>query len=102
MTQYNVVVSDEARKQMGNCVLFLAQKDMDAASRLKERLIESIRGLDHMPARFPYFNERYIPANKYHKMFVENWYLVLYQIKDDTVYVEYVLDCRQDYRWLVH
>ncbi len=30
-------------------------------------------------------------------MFVEKRYLVLYQIKDQTVYVEYIVDCRQDY-----
>ena len=44
----------------------------------------------------------YVPKNKYHKMFIEKWYLVLYQIQDDTVYVDYILDCRQDYSWLVH
>ena len=29
------------------------------------------------------------------------WYLVLYQIQDDTVYVKYILDCRKDYSWLI-
>ena len=32
---------------------------------------------------------------------VAKWYLVLYQIQDDTVYVEYILDCRKDYSWLI-
>lgn len=41
------------------------------------------------------------PPNKYHKMFIEKWYLVLYQIQDDTVYVDYILDCRKDYNWLI-
>ena len=54
-----------------------------------------------MLQRFPFFEEPYIPPNKYHKMFVEKWYLVLYQIKDDTVYVDYILDCRKDYSWLI-
>ena len=43
----------------------------------------------------------YITPNKYHKMFIEKWYPVLYQIQDDTVYVEYILDCRKDYSWLI-
>ena len=34
-------------------------------------------------------------------MFVAKWYLVLYQIQDDTVYVDYILDCRKDYSWLI-
>ncbi|MCM1543383.1 MAG: hypothetical protein NC121_19290 [Blautia sp.] len=27
---------------------------------------------------------------------------VFYQIQDSTVYVEYILDCRKDYGWLIH
>lgn len=34
-------------------------------------------------------------------MFVAKWYLVLYQIQDDTVYVDYILDCRKAYSWLI-
>lgn len=52
-------------------------------------------------AAFSIFEEPYITPNKYHKMFIEKWYLVLYQIQDDTVYVEYILDCRKDYSWLI-
>jgi hypothetical protein len=35
------------------------------------------------------------------EIFIEKWYLILYQIKDQTVYVDYIVDCRQDYGWLV-
>ncbi len=51
---------------------------------------------------FPYFEEMYIPPNKYHKMFVEPWYIILYQIQDNTVYIDYILDSRKDYPWLIH
>ncbi|MEG0126189.1 MAG: type II toxin-antitoxin system RelE/ParE family toxin [Clostridia bacterium] len=102
MTKYDVIISPEAERLMANCVLFLAEQDLNAGLSLKVRLIESIGNLDHLPARYPFFNESYIPANKYHKMFVENWYLILYQIKDNVVYIDYVLDCRQDYQWLIH
>ena len=61
----------------------------------------AMRSLSQMPQRFPFFEELHITPNKYHKMFIEKWYLVLYQIQDDTVYVEYILDCRKDYSWLV-
>lgn len=101
MEAYKVIVSEQAVRQLGSCVLFLAQEDASAAQRVKDKLVASIRSLAEMPARYPFFNEPYIPANKYHKMFVENHYLLLYQIRDNTVYVDDVLDCRQDYRWLV-
>ena len=54
-----------------------------------------------MTERFPYFDEDYIQRNTYHKIFISKWYIVLYQIKDEYVYVDYVLDCRRDYNWLM-
>jgi hypothetical protein len=41
-----------------------------------------------------------LPANKYRKLLVDKRYLLIYQIKDGTVYIDYILDCRQDYGWL--
>jgi hypothetical protein len=64
-------------------------------------LMDAIRSLSTMSERFPFLNAEFIPLNKYHKMFVEKWYLILYQIKDQTAYVDYIVDCRQDYGWLV-
>jgi len=34
-------------------------------------------------------------------MLIEKQYILIYQIKDDTVYIDYVVDCRQDYGWLI-
>lgn len=99
--KYKVIVSDRAKEMLGMHVRFLAQVNKPAAASLKQRLVEQIRSLQEMPQRYPFFNETYIPANKYHKLYVENWYLVLYQIKDSAVYVEWIVDCRQDYQWLL-
>ena len=102
MADYNVIVSEEARRQLGECVLFIAKDNAEAATMLRERLVSGIRSLSSMPGRFPFFNVPYIPYNKYHKMFIEKYYLVLYQISDETVFVDYVIDCRRDYQWLIH
>ena len=99
--KYRVIISDRAKEMLGMHIRFLAQVNKTAATKLKSRLVEEIRSLQDMPQRYPFFNENYIPANKYHKLYVENWDLVLYQIKDDTVYVDWIVDCRQDYQWLL-
>ena len=99
--QYKVIISERAKEMFGMHIRFLAQVNKTAANKLKNRLIDEIRALQEMPQRYPFFNENYIPANKYHKLYVENWFLVLYQIKDDTVYVDWIIDCRQDYQWLL-
>ena len=99
--KYRVIISDRAKEMLGMHIRFLAQVKKSAATKLKSRLVEEMRSLRDMPQRYPFFNENYIPANKYHKLYVEKWYLVLYQIKDDTVYVDWIVDCRQDYQWLL-
>jgi plasmid stabilization system protein ParE len=99
--QYKVIVSERVRQMLAVHVRFLAQKSPSAARRVKNDLIEAIHSLDRMPEHFPFLEAEFIPFNKYHKMFVEKWYLIMYQIKDQTVYVDYIVDCRQDYGWLI-
>ena len=99
--KYKVINSERAKRMLGNHIRFMAQVNKDAAKEKKKGIMKALRLLAHMPQRFPFFEEMYIPPNKYHKMFVGKWYLVLYQIKDDTVYVDYILDCRKDYNWII-
>lgn len=99
--RYKVIVSDRAKKMLGTHIRFMAQVNKQAEAEKKKVIMTAMRSLSQMPQRFPFFEELYITPNKYHKMFIEKWYLVLYQIQDDTVYVEYILDCRKDYRWLI-
>jgi plasmid stabilization system protein ParE len=101
MAEYKVIVSDAAKQMLLTHIRFLAQVNKDAAKSKKAQFITALRSLSRMPQRFPFFDEAYIPPNRYRKMFVDNRYLVLYQIQDDTVYVDYILDCRTDYGWLV-
>ncbi|ANU46952.1 plasmid stabilization protein [Enterocloster clostridioformis] len=99
--RYKVIVSDRAKRMWGTHICFMAQVNKQAAAAKKKEIMTAMRSFSQMPQRFPFFEELYITPNKYHKMFIEKWYLVLYQIQDDTVYVEYILDCRKDYSWLI-
>jgi plasmid stabilization system protein ParE len=99
--QYELIVSERSRRMLAAHVQFMAQKNPSAARKVKNELMDAIRSLHQMPERFPFLEAEFIPPNKYHKMFVEKWYLILYQIKDQTVYVDYIVDCRQDYGWLI-
>ena len=99
--QYKLIVSDRSRQMLAGHVRFMAQKNPSAARKVKNELMDAICSLKEIPERFPFLEAEFIPPNKYHKMFVEEWYLILYQIKDQTVYVDYIVDCRQDYGWLI-
>jgi hypothetical protein len=54
-----------------------------------------------MPQRCPWFSGEYIPRNTYRFILFEKRYMLLFQIVDNTVYADYVLDGRQDYSWLI-
>ena len=100
MPQYKVAISGAARKMLMDQVYFLATVNPAAAQALRSKLVNEIRSLAQMPEKFPYLE----PENrksKSRKMFVPNWYLVIYVVENDTVFVEYILDCRQDYQWLM-
>ena len=99
---YKVIISDRAKQMLGTHIRFIAQVNKEAAKAKKEEILLALRSLSEMPQRFPFFEDNYIPPNKYHKMFIKNWYLILYQIQYDTVFVDYIMDCRKDYSWLIH
>lgn len=99
--KYTVITSDRAKRMLGTHMRFLAQVNKDAARKKKQEIMAALRSLSQMPQRFPFLEEAYIPSNQYRRMFIEKRYLVLYQIREDTVYVEYIVDCRQDYSWLL-
>lgn len=99
--RYRVIISEQAKENLLLHVRFLAQISKPAAQKLRKRLIEEIRSLEEMPFRYPFLNEANITPNKYHRLYVEQNYLVLYQIRDDTAFVDWIMDCRQDYQWLL-
>ena len=81
--------------------LFLEQVSPEAAERLVVAFEKTAGSLDTMPQRCPWFSGEYIPKNVYRSILFEKRYLLLFQIVDGSVYVDYVLDCRQDYSWLI-
>ncbi len=99
--KYDVIISEKAKQQLAIHISFIAKVNKESAVKTKNLIIERMRSLEKMPERYPFFDEDYIPKNKYHKMFVENWYIIIYQIRDNTVFIDYIIDCRQDYKWLI-
>lgn len=98
---FNIIVSDRAERMLELHIRFLAKVSESGAESVRANIIEALDSLQKFPARYPFFEEDYIPKNKYHKMFVNPYFLVLYQIQDNNILVDYILDCRSDYQWLL-
>lgn len=99
--RYNVVISDEARQMLVSHARFLAQVSETAALRLIEVFQEKAKSLEQFLERNPWLSDPLIPDGKYRKLLLENRYLLVYQIKKSKVYVDAVVDTRQDYGWLL-
>ena len=98
---YRVIVSVEAAQMLVSHARFLAQVSEAAALRLIEEFNEKAKPLVEFPERNPWLDDPLIPNGKYRKLLMAKRYLLIYQVKGSTVYVDAVVDCRQDYGWLL-
>ncbi|MGE5551565.1 MAG: type II toxin-antitoxin system RelE/ParE family toxin [Bacteroidota bacterium] len=99
--KYAVVVSDEAARMLVSHARFLAQASETAALRLIEEFNEKAKSLEEFPERNPWLDDPLIPARKYRKLLMAERYLLIYQVKGGTVHLDALVDCRQDYGWLL-
>ena len=101
-SKYRVIVSQQAMQMLVSHAAFLAQVSPEAAERLTAEFQETANSLEIMPQRCPWLSGEYIPKNAYRFILFEKRYMIIFQIIDNTVYADYVVDCRQDYSWLIH
>ncbi|MEW6065492.1 plasmid stabilization protein [Desulforamulus profundi] len=99
--RYHVIISERAGEMLVQHARFLAQVSTQAADKLRIDVVEAAKSLQEFPERGSWLADPVLPASKYRKLLVDKRYLLIYQIKDDTVYIDYMVDCRQDYVWLI-
>jgi len=89
--RYTVIISDEAAQMLVSHSRFLAQVSETAALRLINEFVEKARSLEIFPERNPWLADPLIPAGKYRKLLIAKRYLLIYQIKGQTVHVDAVV-----------
>ncbi|NLK51040.1 MAG: type II toxin-antitoxin system RelE/ParE family toxin [Syntrophomonadaceae bacterium] len=98
---YKVIISDEAAQMLVYHARFLAQVSETAVLSLVAEFNEKAKSLEQFPERNLRLSDPLVPAGKYRKLLMAKRYLLVYQMKGDSVYVDTVVDCRQDYGWLL-
>ena len=101
MKTYDIVISDAALALLDAHMVFLAKVNGNAARHTMTDILNSIESLGKNPNRYPVYESPFISHNRYRKMLCAKRYLIIYEVLDDTVFVDYVLDCRQDYEWML-
>ena len=96
-----VVITETVWEQMAMHARLLAETSTKSAHRLTKDFGLVASALGAMPERFPWFIHDMIPFQKYRKIFCGKYHLVLFEMREDTVYVTSVIDCREDYGWLL-
>ena len=100
MNKYSVIISSKAKSQLIHHTAFLAKVSKKAAQRLVSSFSETVVSLETMPKRFPWFNRDYIPYNRYRYCIFEKRYAIIFQIIEDCVYVDYIIDFCEDYHYI--
>ena len=99
--KYQVIVSQQAARMLVSHAAFLAGISPSAAEQLPAKFEAAVQSLEQFLQRAPWLRGDYITPNKYRGLLFAGRYLLIYQIQDHIVYADYVVDCRQNYGWLI-
>ena len=99
--KYIVIISDKASEMLVTHARYLANVSEEAAENFIDEFTALANYLEILPERNPWLSDPVIPVKKYRKIPFGKSYLMIYQIKKNKVYVDYIIDCRQDYKWLL-
>lgn len=98
---YKVIISSMAADMLISHSRFIASVSEKAATEFVEEFYKKTKSLENFPERNPFIFDPMIPEGKYRKIVILKRYVLIYQIKGENVYVDAILDCRQDYKWVL-
>jgi hypothetical protein len=61
-----------------------------------DTILSDIQSLAEIPSRCPYYENQFVPTGMYRKLLSSKRYQIIFEITTDTVYVDYILDTRQN------
>ncbi len=100
-SEYKIIISEKAMEMLSTHIAFIANVSKEAAIKQKNKLLTEIKEISNMPEKYPWLSNELLPANKYHKKIVDKRYIIIYQVKANNIFVDYIIDGRQDYNWLL-
>ena len=96
MGDYTVIVSRRADDMLIRHARFLAQVRVSAARQMTAEFAKVLDTLEQNPFQFPPELDYNLPDGAYRKALFSKWYKVIFSVAGNTVYLDAVLDCRQD------
>jgi len=93
--EYTIIVDPAVNDKMYDHFEFLARVNESAAERLLDQLADDMKSLGRLPYRNPVFNRPYLQSGKYRYMVSCEKYLIVYQVVENTVFIDDIQDSRQ-------
>ena len=97
--KYNVTLARRADRMLLTHTEFLSRVSPTAARRLLADFKKITSLIADNPLRFPFVDEVDVPGispQTYRKCVFAGRYKALYLVEDDNVYIDAVIDCRQE------
>jgi len=101
MSKYHVLVSAKARDMLFEHARFPAEVSVQAAEKLFDLFEDRVSSLETIPERCAYYDNPFIHQRRYRKLSLGNNLLILFQVTDNTVYIDLIIDGRADSKPLV-
>ncbi len=96
MSKYTVIVSRRADEMLIRHARFLAQVRISAAKRMTAEFSKVLDTLEQNPFQFPIETDYNLPGGAYRKALFSKWYKAIFSVSENIVYLDAILDCRQD------
>lgn len=96
MSKYVVIVSRRADEMLIRHAKFLAQVSVPAAKRMVSEFERVLGSLEENPFQYPVDDDCNLPEGLYRKALFCKWYKALFSVDDPRVFLDTVVDCRQD------
>lgn len=94
--KYEVILSRHADEMLIRHARFLAQVSPKAARKMVREFEKILDTLETSPLQFPVEEDYNLPKGIYRKVLFCKWYKALFMVQDQRVYLDVVLDCRQE------
>ena len=96
MANYQILFGSRVDSMLMRHISFLARVSVPAAKRLRKEFAQVLREIEHNPYQFPVDTDLNLPEGMYRKAQFAKRYKALFSVVGKTVYLDAVVDCRQD------
>ena len=96
MGKYKVILASRVDSMLLRHISFLARVSRPAAKRLRDEFGDIVSRLGENPFQFPVETDLNLPDGMYRGAAFAKRYKAIFTVEEKTVYIDAVIDCRQD------